>query len=311
MRDRRALLRDLLDALARQRFDDFEVVVVDDASTDGSADEAELDRGIPVRVLRLERPLGAVAARTAGVEAAAGDVLVFTDSDCVPAPGWLAALVAALDTGADLAQGLTRPTGPVGPGERSVWAEREDGLYATCNVGYRRSTFERAGGFADDGATRLGFRPGRRARGLGFGEDALLGWRVRRAGGRSAFVPDAVVEHQVLGEDLGSALSRAWQAGAFPALVAELPELRDTLLHRRYLLGRRAQLVLLGAVAAAVARRPGVAALFTGWWVRAHLHRVDRADPRWPARLARLLAQELVTETALLAGSARTRTPVL
>lgn len=310
VRDRRALLRDLLDALARQRFDDFEVVVVDDASSDGSADEAAVDRGIAVRVLRLERAAGAVAARTAGVQAATGEVLAFTDSDCVPSPGWLAGLLAALDAGADVAQGLTRPTGPVGPRERSVWADREDGLYATCNVAYRRAAFEGAGGFAEDGAARLGFRPGRRARGLGFGEDALLGWRVRRSGGTSVFVPGAVVEHQVLREGLRSALGRAWQAGAFPALVAELPELRTTLLHRRYLLGRRAQLALLGAVVAAAARRPLAAALLAGWWGRAHVHRVDRSDPRWPVHLAALLAREVVTEAALVAGSARTRTPV-
>src|SRR6184192_3840487 len=53
VRNRRRLLRRLLDALAAQTFDDFEVIVVDDGSTDGSVQEAEIDRasGRPVRPL--------------------------------------------------------------------------------------------------------------------------------------------------------------------------------------------------------------------------------------------------------------------
>src|SRR5205085_1797885 len=81
--------------------------------------------------------------------------------------------------GVDMVQGRTEPVGPVGLLERSLWVTREDGLYATCNVLYRRSAFEEAGGFQDAG-TLLGFRPGAFGRGLGMGEDALLGWKRAR-----------------------------------------------------------------------------------------------------------------------------------
>jgi glycosyltransferase involved in cell wall biosynthesis len=312
VRDRRAMLRDLLAALEQQTFRAFEVIVVDDASTDGSADEAEAaaERGVPVQVVRRTDGGGAVAARLAGVEQARGEVLAFTDSDCVPSPRWLEQAMSAIDEGADLVQGLTRPTGPVGPLERSVWAEREDGLYATCNVLYRRSAYERARGFVPDGGALFGFRAGQLARGLGFGEDSLLGWRVRRSG-RTAFVPDAVVEHQVLPFEARGAVSRAWQAGGFPALVREVPELRETLLDHRYLLGRRGQLWLLGAVAAAVLRRPRLAVLAGGLWVRAHARRIDRTTDRWPVELVGVLALDAVSEAALLAGAVRARVLVL
>lgn len=75
-----------LDALARQTASDesFEVIVVDDASPDGTADLAEA-RG--ARVVRRASNGGAAAARNNGAQAARGGVLVFLDSDVVPDPG--------------------------------------------------------------------------------------------------------------------------------------------------------------------------------------------------------------------------------
>jgi mycofactocin glycosyltransferase len=70
------------------------VIVVDDASTDRTAAVAE---ELGARVVRNERPLLAGGARNRGWEAATGDVVVFLDSDAVPAPGWTAGLARALE----------------------------------------------------------------------------------------------------------------------------------------------------------------------------------------------------------------------
>jgi glycosyltransferase involved in cell wall biosynthesis len=312
VRDRAELLEHQLTGFAAQTYRDFEVIVVDDASTDDSPVVAEhaAARGEPVRLVRQTHPVGAVGARVAGVAVARGEILAFTDSDCRPQPEWLAALVAAIDQGADVVQGLTRPARPAGALERTVASHGDDGLYATCNVAYRRSAFDAVGGFDTGADAVLGFRRDERARGLGFGEDSLLGWRVRR-NGSSVFEPTAVVEHHVFAFEAAGAVSRAWQAGAFPALVREIPELRDTLLHRRVLLGRRRQEWLLLAVVLAVVRRPWLALIALAPWAWHHANRIDRADARWPARVAVLLGLEVVTETALVAGSARARTVVL
>jgi glycosyltransferase involved in cell wall biosynthesis len=312
VRDRAELLEALLSSLAAQTYRDFEVIVVDDASTDDSPAVAEhaAGRGEPVRLLRLERAGGAVGARVTGVGAARGEILAFTDSDCCPQPEWLAALVAAVDRGADVVQGLTRSARPAGPLERTVASHGDDGLYATCNVAYRRSAFDAVGGFDTAAETVLGFRSDQRAKGLGFGEDSLLGWRVRR-NGPAVFEADAVVEHHVFPFEAAGAVSRAWQAGAFPALVREIPELRATLLRHRVLLGQRRQEWLLLAFVLAVVRRPGLALLVLGPWVWHHANRIERSDARWPARVGVLLGLEAVTETALVAGSARARTVVL
>src|SRR5690606_14734702 len=103
VRNRRDLLRRTLEALDRQELRDFEVIVVDDGSTDGADAEAAsaVVAGRPVRLLR-NPGRGAVAARQAGVAAARADLLAFTDSDCEPAPAWLAVAVGHLGSGAHL-----------------------------------------------------------------------------------------------------------------------------------------------------------------------------------------------------------------
>ena len=330
VRNRRELLRRLLDALAQQTLTDHEVVVVDDDSSDGSGEEAERDaaRGRPVRLVRNRLPGGAgalgggaVAARRAGVAAARAELLAFTDSDCVPCPGWLAAGVEALEGGADLVQGRTIPQRWARPLERTLTVEREDGLYATCNVFYRRQAYEAAGGFDPDASRRLGFRPGAALAGLGFGEDTLLGWRVRRTpGARTAFAPDALVSHHVFAADATESLRRAWQTGGFPALVREVPELRDTLLVDRYLAGGRSRLLLyLGALGWATApfrsaHRWSAGLCPLALWGLARAESLRRGEPSWRRRLRVLpvdLAAEAVTAAALVGGSLRSRTVVL
>jgi glycosyltransferase involved in cell wall biosynthesis len=75
----------VLDALAAQDPAPGEVIVVDDASEDDTAEVAER-RG--ATVIRLDSPRLAGGARNRGWEAASGDVVVFLDADAIPAPGW-------------------------------------------------------------------------------------------------------------------------------------------------------------------------------------------------------------------------------
>ena len=309
VRDRRALLARCLDALAAQTYRDFEVVVVDDGSGDGSGDLAAL-RG--ARVVRTSG-VGAVAARTAGVAAAHGEVLAFTDSDCEPDADWLAEAVAAIDAGADVVNGRTRPERPTLPLERSMGSGLE-GLYPTCNVLYRREAFEEAGGFDLDAGKRLGFRPDRRSQGDGFGEDTMLAWRVARAGGRVAYVPEAGVAHAVFPPDVVDVLSRTARVAAFPGLVKEVPELRRTLLRWRWQLGDRTRLPVYGVVLAMLLGRRRLAAV-AGWcWIGVRLQELRQFPLPWRRRLAVLPAEmaiDVITATSLVVGSVRARSVTL
>lgn len=85
-----------LDALAGQTFEDFEVLVVDNGSTDDSVGLLQEKYG-HVRVITLDRPAGFAAAVNAGIGDARGEYVALLNNDTVVRPGWLGALVATLD----------------------------------------------------------------------------------------------------------------------------------------------------------------------------------------------------------------------
>src|SRR4051794_7038859 len=176
-RDAAATLPRTLAALAAQEgAPEFEVVVVDDGSVDETARLAA-DGG--ARVVRSSG-LGPAVARNTGAHEARGGVLAFTDADCFPAPGWLAAASRAVED-ADLVQGavLPEPGVEVGPCDRTIWVTEPRGLFETANLVVRRDLFERLGGFESWLVPR---------RGIELGEDVWVGWRARRGGAPGALL---------------------------------------------------------------------------------------------------------------------------
>ena len=103
----------LLTALDLQTEPRFEVVVVDDGSTDGTSERVEgvaRTVGYPVRLLRNDESEGQGTSRNRGWHVATAPVVVFTDDDCVPVPNWLASLLDAMQRdGLDLVSGVTGP----------------------------------------------------------------------------------------------------------------------------------------------------------------------------------------------------------
>src|SRR3954470_10398453 len=100
-------LRHCLDSLAAQTFTDLEVVMVDDGSTDRSAEIARAYSARDPRFRLVRQPnRGLSAARNTGIDATGGEFLAFVDSDDVVAPTAYEQLVDALDaSGSDLATG--------------------------------------------------------------------------------------------------------------------------------------------------------------------------------------------------------------
>jgi GT2 family glycosyltransferase len=171
-------------SLARER---FEVIVVDNGSSDGTAEVAAAHAA--VRVVS-ERIANRSRARNAGAAAAATSLYAFTDADCVARPDWLERLLegrssAPLVAGevelrvSDRPNAIERYEALWRFGQRS-WVEQ--GWAATANLLVRAEAFDAIGGF--DPTWRH------------IGEDVDFCFRARDAGQSLGYCPEAVVEHQ-------------------------------------------------------------------------------------------------------------------
>lgn len=237
--DRAPLLPRLLAGLEAQGTDRLEVVVVDDASTDQTWTELErLAATRPwLRIHRLEVNAGPAKARNVGWRDARAPLVLFTDDDCVPQPGWALALVAALQDVA-LAQGRTNPDPAQkehhGPFSRTLHVTAEDGFYQTCNIGYRREVLEQLGGFDE----RYRFPAG---------EDTDLAWRAKAIGATTRFVDDAVVHHDVRPSSFLVHLKDTRRWGSTVLTIREHPGLRNLIWRRTFLRASHPPALLGGA----------------------------------------------------------------
>jgi len=316
--NRRDLVSRTMDALEQQTYpaDRVEVVVADDASTDGTIDALEQrSTRWPLRVVTHEVNRSAAEARNSGLAVATGEIIAFTDSDCRPVPTWLEALVAGMDDGVDVVQGRTGPDPdqPLEPLSRTQWVPAEYGLYETCNLAYRRSALDAVGArpfhsdLARDVLAVLGDRLGR----LGFGEDTELAWRVKRAGAVSRFAPLAVVHHEVFEPDPGYLVRRAALSACFPLLARRVPELRNAFLWHGLFVGPHRLRVLLALGGAAAAPKRPAAVLLTMPYLMATIRPGRKAWKRRLKAMPVLASRDAVETAALLYGSVKARTVVL
>jgi glycosyltransferase involved in cell wall biosynthesis len=302
-RDAEATLPRTLAALADQEgAPAFEVVVADDGSRDATAAIAER---AGARLVRAP-----AAARNAAVSAASGALLAFCGADCYPTPSWLAAGTRAL-ADADLVQGavLPDPRAKPGPFDDTRAVTEDSGLYDAGSLFATRALFDRIGGFerppwADEAAREAA--PGR--------EEIWFGWRARRAGARTAFCADALCHRAARRRGVAEYLDGRTTLRELPAAVAQLPELRESLLHRRVFLSRRAMRfdVALAALAAAAVRRSKLPLLAAApYALELRRDAKGRAGEDWARTAAIDAAADLLGAAALLHGSVEARTPVL
>jgi GT2 family glycosyltransferase len=223
--NRRDLLRACLESLARQKLNQqFEVVLVDNGSADGSCEmavrEFSAQAAFRLKLIRNPDNRGFCVANNQGFAASDSELVALLNNDAEAEPGWLAALAGAFARGTDVGmaaskilvhedprridkvghliypdgQNRGRGTGEIDEGQ---YDRLEEVLWPDgCAAMYSRRMLDQVGGFDEDF--------------FAYADDAELGLRARIAGWKCWYVPDAVVRHH-RGSTLGVRSARRLQ----------------------------------------------------------------------------------------------------
>ena len=201
----RNLLGECLESLLAQRFQDFEIILVDNGSQDGSADFVK-ERYPGVRLVSLTENRGFAGGNNAGIRIAAGAYVALLNNDTKADPGWLEALVHAAEanSGAGMwaskilsydnprvidnvglliyRDGLARGRGRLEMDICQFEAEAEALFPSGCAALYRKTVLDEIGLFDEDF--------------FAYADDVDLGLRARLAGWTCVYVPTARVYHK-------------------------------------------------------------------------------------------------------------------
>jgi GT2 family glycosyltransferase len=195
-----------LDALVTQTYKDFEVVLIDNGSTDGCLDVVENNwPALRLQVMRLGENKGFAAANNLGARLARGQWLALLNSDAFPEPNWLQDLMAAVENNPEYSFFASRQlqahpstlldgAGDIFHVSGLAWRRfyglpaaqfgvKTEEVFSPCAAAalYSRQVFLQSGGFDEDFYSYF--------------EDVDLGFRLRLQGFKCLFVPDAVVVH--------------------------------------------------------------------------------------------------------------------
>lgn len=283
-RDRAALLAEALPTISAELAPGDDLLVVDSASVTGQVGRAAQAGGALVH--RADVP-GLSRARNVGWRATQADLLLFTDDDCRPLPGWRAAAVAAF---ADPAVGALWGTVvadrdspiPLSVGlddlaELDLDADLSMAGHGAC-MAFRRTALEAIGGFDDLLGAGGRFRAG---------EDKDGFWRVQRAGWRVVAAPGMAVTHVVHRDERQARTVMQGYGVGTGALLVKRRALGDPRPLLRQELWRHGALPAyhwsrqrrFAAASGALARSVGV---LQGWWTTRH----------WEVREGHLVAPE-------------------
>lgn len=226
------LLPTCLDSLRAQTYRDFEIIVVDNASTD---DSVSLIRARYPEVTVLQMPVNRVfaGAVNAGIRMAKGDVIATLNNDTEADPHWLEQLCLALERHPEASFAASKimlfsrrdTINSAGdflgidgvPGNRGVW-ERDEGQYdqeelifGACAgaAAYRRAMFDDVGGFDEDL--------------VAYCEDVDLNLRAQLAGHKCVYVPTAIIYHRLSATGGGPLASYFCGRNFINVVVKDLP----------------------------------------------------------------------------------------
>lgn len=312
-RDRPLRLRWLLNSLAEQDTEDFEIVVAHNSSgteTDELLATHPLAAAGRLRGMREPDGRGPAAMRNSAWRAGRAPLVLFTDDDCRAPAEWVSrALAAARAHPGAIVQGQTQPDPDElfvyhhAPHARSQEIVPPVDVAQTCNILYPRSLLEAVGGFDESFPQAVG-------------EDTDLALRARDAGAEYVGAPEVLTYHMVEW-GLRRRLRGTWRWQHMALVVRKHPRLREQLPLAGYAWKPAhvsLPLALAGALLALLLRRPALAPLAA----LPYIARTPLIYGRSPRGLARSASEvpgraviDAVEVAALIRGSIRHRSPLL
>ena len=221
-------IRDCCEGLCRLEYPDFEVIVVDDGSTD---DTASIAASYAFKVIRT-RNMGLSHARNLGLREATGEIVAYIDDDAYPDPAWLTHLATSFvrsDHAGIGGPNITAPEdGPLArcignsPGNPThvLLTDEEAEHLPGCNMAFRKSALEAIGGFDEQ------FRIA--------GDDVDICWRVRAGGGTLGFSPAAMVWHHRRASVIAYLRQQRNYGKAEGMLERKWPDMHNSVGHRHW-----------------------------------------------------------------------------
>lgn len=308
--DRPDLLEACLRALIAQDMNpaSYEIIVVDDGLSEETRRQVAslYDRGAPIRYLRTAGTCGPAAARNLGWRAALGDIVAFTDDDCLPDPTWLRAGIAGFVDGVAGVSGQTIVPLRDAPTDYEYnAAQLAHSEFVTANCFYRRRALAAAGGF--DERFRVAWR-----------EDTDIYFTLLARNARLVREPAARVVHTVRPSPWGVSLRQQRKSMFNALLYKKHPQLYRSRIQpappwHYYLI----DLSLVAAIYGLLRRRrvsisAGIAWTFlTGHFVMRRLRHTSHA----PRHVAEMLVTSVLIPPAAtywrLRGAVRFRVPFL
>jgi GT2 family glycosyltransferase len=206
-------LKKCVQALLLLEGTDFEIVIVNDGSNDGTKEYLADIHSPLITVIHNEKNLGLSTARNKGIQASQGEYIAFTDDDCLPESNWLK----------NLLLGFTEPKVGFVIGETFYVNKDYHGYFPErlvknkgarwpmgCNIAYRKKVFEQIGYFDDYFFAYNN-------------EDSEMAIRAISFGWEYVRKPEAVVIHQAMDWSVKSLLRSAHNASVWPVLKKRYP----------------------------------------------------------------------------------------
>jgi len=231
------LLERCLRSLREQRFQDFRIIVVDDASTDGTVERLHAQWPV-VQVLALTENVGLATAVDLALQASDAELIALLNNDTDPDPEWLGQLVAAIDRHPEAGAVTSKlklfdrrthihSAGDTyarsgRPGNRGVWQEdvgqfdQEEEVFGACAGAalYRRTALNAVAEVDGDVLDRDFFM---------YCEDVDLSWRLRLLGYSIVYAPQAIVYHELSATGGGPLASYYVARNTIAVIVKDVP----------------------------------------------------------------------------------------